>query len=46
MVGYIDIVRGRKLSHYMRGMDPRIAPLEYRIAKRDIDLLQERKRYS
>ena len=34
----------KKSLHYIRGMDPRIALLEYRIAKCDINLPQDRKK--
>ena len=33
-----------KSLHYIRGMDPRIVLLEYRIAECDINLLRDRKK--
>ena len=44
VVGKIDIVAYKKPLHYIRGMDPRIILLEYRIAECDINLLQDRKK--
>ena len=44
MVGNIDIVACKKSLHYIRGMDSRIVSLEYRIAKCDINLPQNRKK--
>ena len=41
MVGNIDIVACKKS---LQGMDPRIVLLEYRTAKCDINLLQDRKK--
>ena len=38
VVGNIDIVACKESLRYIRGMDPRIVLLEYRIAKCDINL--------
>ena len=44
VVGGVGFVVCKKLLHYIRGMEPRIVLLEYRIAKWVIDLLQDRKK--
>ena len=44
MVGNIDIVACKKSLHYIRGVNPHIVLLEYRIAKCDINLPQDRKK--
>ena len=44
VVGNIDIVACKELLHYIRGMDPRIVLLEYRVAKCDINPPQGRKK--
>ena len=44
MVGNTHIVTCKKSLPYIRGMDPRIVLLEYKIAKRDINPPQDRRK--